>query len=109
MLYIYVFYSVPSMYDYWENVTGVSMTRLGSLLREQVFKKPLTEILDPQTILSEPEVVIWFDLREVTLDDVKDIQVQHVAVTNEGGRYQGKGHQKLISSVIVGVKMISKS
>lgn len=66
------------------------MTRLGSMLREQAFKKPLTEILPPETILSEPEVVNWLDLREVTLDDLKDIQVRHVAVANKNGKYQGK-------------------
>lgn len=78
------------MYSNWESVNGVSMTRLGSMLREQAFKKPLTEVLPPETILSEPEVVDWIDLREVSLEDLKDIQVRHVAVANKAGRYQGK-------------------
>lgn len=77
------------MYNYWENVSGVSMTRLGTMLREQAFKKPLTELLPPENILSEPEVVDWLDLREVILGDLKDIQVRHVAVANKAGSYQG--------------------
>lgn len=77
------------MYNYWENVNGVSMTLFSKMLREQAFKKPLTEVLAPQAILSEPEVVVWLDLREVSLDDLKDFQVKHVAVANKEGRYQG--------------------
>lgn len=78
------------MYNNWENVSGVSMTRFSSMLREQAFKKPLTEVIPADGILSEPEVVHWIDLREVTIDDVKDVKVRHVAVSNKNGKYQGK-------------------
>lgn len=78
------------MHNYWENVNSVSMTRFGAMMREQALKKPLTEVLPPETILSEPEVVNWLDLREITLDDLKDMQVRHLAVANKHGRYQGK-------------------
>lgn len=83
-------FSVPSMYSDWENVSGVSMTRFGSMLREQAFKKPLTDVIPPDSILAEAEVVHWLDLREVTVDDLKDIKIRHVAVANKPGKYQGK-------------------
>ncbi|CAH1116695.1 unnamed protein product [Phaedon cochleariae] len=81
--------SVPSMYDFWENVNGVSMTHLGMKLREQASQKPVTEIVKPESILADPEVVIWMDLREVTLEDLDSIEMRHVAIANKKGKYQG--------------------
>ncbi|KAG5862439.1 hypothetical protein JTB14_022004 [Gonioctena quinquepunctata] len=81
--------SVPSMYDFWENVDGVSMTHLGARLRENASKKPVTDVVSPDSILSDPEVVVWMDLREVTLEELDSIQLRHVAVANKTGMYQG--------------------
>ncbi|XP_018576065.1 protein arginine N-methyltransferase 6 isoform X2 [Anoplophora glabripennis] len=81
--------SVPSMYEYWQDVDGVSMQHLGMKIRENASKKPLTEIVTPEALLCDPEVVIWLDLREVTLDDIKSIEMRHVAVANKQGQYQG--------------------
>lgn len=85
---MYVF-SVPSVYDYWENVDGVSMQHFGMKIRENASKKPLTEVITPESLLCDPEVVIWLDLREVTLDDLNTIEMRHVAVANKQGQYQG--------------------
>lgn len=77
------------MFNYWDNVSGVSMTNFGLILREQAFKKPLTEILPPECVLSEPEVVCWLDLREITVEELNNFHVRHVAVANKNGNYQG--------------------
>nr|CAH7764952.1 unnamed protein product [Callosobruchus chinensis] len=81
--------SVPALYDYWEDVQGVSMTCLASKLREQACKKPVTEVISADALLSDAEVVVWLDLREVTCEDIKSIEMRHVAVANKEGKYQG--------------------
>ncbi|CAH1998303.1 unnamed protein product [Acanthoscelides obtectus] len=65
------------------------MNCLASKLREQASKKPVTEIVASDDLLSDAEVVVWLDLREVTCDDIKSIEMRHVAVANKEGRYQG--------------------
>ncbi|XP_074027381.1 arginine methyltransferase 8 [Leptinotarsa decemlineata] len=81
--------SLPSMYDYWEDVQGVSMTYLGAKLRENASKTPVTDIVFPESLLSDPEVVLWIDLNEVTLEELDTIKLRHVAVANKTGKYQG--------------------
>ncbi|XP_072391115.1 protein arginine N-methyltransferase 6 isoform X1 [Diabrotica undecimpunctata] len=81
--------SVPSMYTFWNNVAGVSMSVLGSKLRENASQKPLCECISPDSILAEAETILWIDLREVTLDDVKDFEIRHVAVATKKGQYEG--------------------
>ncbi|XP_066139230.1 protein arginine N-methyltransferase 6 isoform X1 [Euwallacea fornicatus] len=81
--------SVPSVYQHWENVQGVRMESFSRLLREQAYKKPLTESVPPDCILSEPEVVTWIDLREVTSVDLNEIKFRHVAVSTRVASYEG--------------------
>lgn len=77
------------MYNFWTNVEGVSMETFAKKLRLEAFRKPQTIIVQPEWILSEPEVVVWIDLREVTADDLSSIHLSHVAVANRNGVYQG--------------------
>nr|CAI5868136.1 unnamed protein product [Callosobruchus analis] len=65
------------------------MNCLASKLREQACKKPLAEVISPDALLSDAEVVVWLDLREVTSEDIKSIEMRHVAVANKEGKYQG--------------------
>ncbi|XP_022920816.2 protein arginine N-methyltransferase 6 [Onthophagus taurus] len=81
--------SVPNMYDAWEDVEGVSMKSFSTKLRAQASQKPDTSIVKPDQILGDPEVVLWIDLREVTIEDLDCIKAQHIAVANKEGRYQG--------------------
>ncbi|KAJ8937147.1 hypothetical protein NQ314_012022 [Rhamnusium bicolor] len=81
--------SVSSMFDFWESVDGVSMQHFGKSVRENASKKPITELVSPESLLCDPEVVIWLDLREVTLEDINTIQMRHIAVANKHGKYQG--------------------
>ncbi|VEN50518.1 unnamed protein product [Callosobruchus maculatus] len=67
------------------------MTCLASKLREQACKKPVTEIVASDALLSDAEVVLWLDLREVTCEDIKSIEMRHVAVANKEGKYQDLG------------------
>ncbi|XP_030760142.1 protein arginine N-methyltransferase 6 [Sitophilus oryzae] len=81
--------SIPSMYNDWNDISGVSMQSFAKLLRNEALKKPLTESLSPNDLLSEPEVVSWIDLREVTIEDLKEFSFQHVAVSTKTALYQG--------------------
>lgn len=51
-----IVFSIPSIYKYWENVHGVRMESFSRLLREEAYKKPLTECIPPECLISEPEV-----------------------------------------------------
>lgn len=82
-------HSVPTMYESWQNVEGVSMTKFSEKLRAQCTQKPLTEIVKQEQILAEPEVVCWLDLREVSEEDISSFNLKHLAVANKAGRYQG--------------------
>ncbi|XP_057661041.1 uncharacterized protein LOC130896761 [Diorhabda carinulata] len=81
--------SVPSMNSFWDNVNGVKMSSLGSKLRQQAHQKPLCESLDPEYILSESDTVLWIHLQDVTLEEVKYIESNHIAVARKKGKYEG--------------------
>jgi len=81
--------SMQSMYKDWENVNGVKMESFSKLLRDEAGRKPLTETIASDSILCEPEVVSWIDLREVTTEDLDRIEFQHVAASTKTGTYEG--------------------
>ncbi|XP_044264313.1 protein arginine N-methyltransferase 6 [Tribolium madens] len=80
---------VPSMYDFWSDVDGVSMKSFSEKLRSEASHKPSTVSVAPEDILADSEVVLWIDLREVTLEEISGCKVQHVAVATKPGKYQG--------------------
>lgn len=82
-------FSVPSMYEQWDDVSGVSMKSFSAKLRHEATQKPLTETLEAQNILADSEVVCWVDLREVTHEDTKNYKLKHLAVATKPGNYQG--------------------
>lgn len=77
------------MYEQWENISGVSMKAFAEKLRLDTVRKPLTEKVDPESILADSEVVCWVDLREATLDDTKNYTLKQLAVSSKSGKYQG--------------------
>lgn len=58
-------------------------------LRNEASKKPITIYVSPEHILSDPEVVSWIDVREVTAADISAIKSEHVVVANKNSKYQG--------------------
>lgn len=81
--------SIPSLFDNWEDVEGVSMKSFASKLRENASKKPITIVVHPDHIIADPEVVAWLDLKEITTKDLDNLNMRHVAVANRPGKYQG--------------------
>ncbi|XP_064211841.1 protein arginine N-methyltransferase 6 isoform X1 [Tribolium castaneum] len=80
---------VPSMFDSWGNIEGVSMKSFSEKLRTEASHKPSTVSVAKEHILADPEVLLWIDLREVTQKEVDGFKVQHIAVATKAGKYQG--------------------
>lgn len=80
--------SVPSRFD-WEDVDGVKMSHFGEEIRKQKSQKPEILAVSEKDLLHEGTVVAWFDLKEVSRDDVYEINFKEVIVASTSGRYQG--------------------
>lgn len=84
-----IFSSVPSFYDDWDEVNGISMKHFASSLRRQSLKKPETILISPEHILSQPEIISWLDLKEVTKSDLDEIKTEILVVANKSDKFQG--------------------
>ncbi|KAH1006063.1 hypothetical protein HUJ04_006945 [Dendroctonus ponderosae] len=82
-------YATPCWYDNCGVAPLDNGENFSRLLREEAYKKPLTEKIPPKCLISEPEVATWIDLREVTSDDLNEIKLRHVAMSNKVGTYEG--------------------
>ncbi|KAK5647448.1 hypothetical protein RI129_002340 [Pyrocoelia pectoralis] len=80
---------VPSLNEDWKNVNGVSMVSFSKRLKSHSLSSPLILNVKPEDILSEPEILLWVDLREATLEDLNSNKLRQLAVVDKSGRYQG--------------------
>lgn len=80
---------VPSRFSDWDNVDGVKMSSLASAIRSQKSQKPEIISLKDEDLLHEGTVMSWFDLTEITLDDIEELLFKEVIVIDRPGRYQG--------------------
>lgn len=80
--------SVPSRFD-WDDVDGVKMSHFGEEIRKQKSQKPEILSVAETDLLHDGTVMAWFDLKEISLDDVDEINFKEVIVTSKAGRYQG--------------------
>lgn len=80
---------VPSLNEDWKNVNGVSMVSFCNKLKTKSTNSPIIMNIKPEHLLSEPEIILWLDMREVTLEDIRCNKIQHLAVIDKPGRYQG--------------------
>ncbi|XP_077298918.1 arginine methyltransferase 8 [Arctopsyche grandis] len=81
--------SVPSMYNFWEDIHGVKMNSLGSLIRKSDVNKPKVIEVKESQLLSEPVVMCWIDLKENTLENLDSFTARQVIGSNKSGYYQG--------------------
>ncbi|XP_058057260.1 protein arginine N-methyltransferase 6 [Anopheles bellator] len=81
--------SVPSRFDQWDDLSGVSMACFGRALRQQSSKKPEVLTVAPKHLLHEGHVVTWLDLKEVTADELHEFEVKEVLVAQRAGKLQG--------------------
>ncbi|XP_045483321.1 probable protein arginine N-methyltransferase 6.1 isoform X1 [Harmonia axyridis] len=81
--------SVPSYFEKWSDIDGVSMNTFGEKIRIEASKKPVISAIEPDCILSDPEIVTWIDLKEITQEELKLMEAEHLVVCNKSGKYQG--------------------
>lgn len=81
--------AVPSLFDAWDVHDGVQMQAFGAALRAQKALKPEIMVIPPKDLLHEGAVMAWFDLNEVTLEDLNEFVFNEVIVVQNPGRYQG--------------------
>lgn len=81
--------SVPARFDQWAEVDGVKMTSVGKAIRMQKSQKPEILNLTESDLLHQGTVMAWFDLKEITLEDVNELDFKEVIVIDKPGRYQG--------------------
>uniref|UniRef100_A0A336LS43 type I protein arginine methyltransferase n=1 Tax=Culicoides sonorensis TaxID=179676 RepID=A0A336LS43_CULSO len=80
--------SVPTKFDS-EDFEGVDLSLLAKELRTQKSHKPQIEILAPENLLHEGNIIAWIDLKEVTLEELQEFDVKEVFVTQNRGLFQG--------------------
>lgn len=80
--------SVPSRFD-WHDVDGVKMSSFGQEIRKQKSQKPEILAVSEKDLLHNGTVVAWFDLKEVSSDDLSEIWFKEVIVATSPGCYQG--------------------
>ncbi|XP_017858437.1 PREDICTED: probable protein arginine N-methyltransferase 6.1 [Drosophila arizonae] len=81
--------SVPSLYDYWQNVDGVNMGKFASKLRLQKSTRPEITQLTPNDLLHEGIVFHWMSLLDVSTQELNEIRFKDVVATQIAGKHQG--------------------
>lgn len=70
--------SVPSRYDIWTDLSGVDMGHFARMLRAQKSSRPEITTLDDACLLHEGNIIAWIDLKEVKVEELKEITVKEV-------------------------------
>ncbi|KAM8717611.1 hypothetical protein ACLKA7_004328 [Drosophila subpalustris] len=81
--------SVPTLFDYWQNIDGVNMERFASKLRLQKSTRPEIAHLKPEDLLHEGIVFHWMNLMDVDAKELDEIRFKEVVSTQTAGKHQG--------------------
>lgn len=81
--------SVPSLFDYWQNIDGVNMGRFANKLRLQKSTRPEIAHLNPEDLLHEGIVFHWMNLLDVDAKELDEIRFKEVVSTQTAGKHQG--------------------
>ncbi|XP_029720689.2 protein arginine N-methyltransferase 6 [Aedes albopictus] len=81
--------SVPSRFDDFDNLSGVSMKTFGRELRKQKADKPEILNVAAEHLLHEGHIMTWLDLKEVSTEDLNSIDMKEVMVIQNPGKFQG--------------------
>ncbi|KAG7202845.1 hypothetical protein KM043_009996 [Ampulex compressa] len=81
---------LPSMYESWEDVYGVSMRCIGREYRKTKSMKPEILLVDEKDLLAEGKMLAWFDLQCIDTQELNYLGgEEYVSVCRKDGRYQG--------------------
>uniref|UniRef100_A0A1L8DM44 type I protein arginine methyltransferase n=1 Tax=Nyssomyia neivai TaxID=330878 RepID=A0A1L8DM44_9DIPT len=80
---------LPQMFEHWEDFAGIRMGSFGERLRAQKSSRPeIVQLMDEQ-LLHSGELLVWLDLKTVTLEDVDSISGRHMVLAQNHGNFQG--------------------
>ncbi|XP_032690565.1 protein arginine N-methyltransferase 1 isoform X2 [Odontomachus brunneus] len=78
------------MYEFWDNVHGVSMRFIGKQYREIKSMKPEILYLNQDDLLTEGKLLAWLDLKCISVEDLNLLGGEdYVSVCDKNGKYQG--------------------
>ncbi|XP_029661352.1 probable protein arginine N-methyltransferase 6.1 [Formica exsecta] len=81
---------LPSMYEFWDNVCGVSMRCIGKEYRKIKSMKPEVLLLNQNNLLAEGKLLAWLDLNCISVEEINLLGGEdYVSVCEKGGNYQG--------------------
>lgn len=80
---------VPSRFSDWNNVDGVRMTSFANALRFQKSQTPEIITVNEKDLLHDGTIIAYLDLKDIQLDDLKEIEFKEVIVIDRPGRFQG--------------------
>lgn len=81
--------ALPSLFDDWENVSGIKMTTFAEQLRKQKSSKPEILVILKEHLLADDIVVAFLDLNDITPGELDRIDFNEVIVAKQNGKFQG--------------------
>lgn len=81
--------AIPSLFDNWENVSGVKMTKFAEQLRQQKSNKPEVLLIEKEHLLADEIVVAFLDLNDISPAELDKIDFKEVIVAKKDGNFQG--------------------
>ncbi|KAG5314657.1 ANM6 methyltransferase, partial [Pseudoatta argentina] len=81
---------LPFMYDFWNNICGVSMRCIGKEYRKTKSLKPEILLVNQDDILAEGKLLAWLDLECISVEEIDLLGGQdYVSVCKKDGKFQG--------------------
>ncbi|XP_011159331.1 protein arginine N-methyltransferase 6 [Solenopsis invicta] len=81
---------IPSMYEFWGDVCGVSMRCIGKNYRKIKSLKPEILLLNQDDLLAEGKLFAWLDLKCISVEEINLLGGEdYVSVCEKDGRFQG--------------------
>ncbi|XP_035733209.1 protein arginine N-methyltransferase 6-like isoform X1 [Vespa mandarinia] len=81
---------LSSMFQFWDNVFGVSMKCIGKHYRETKSTKPEIVSINQDDILADSKLIAWLDLQSIILSEINTLgNEEYVSICNKEGILQG--------------------
>ncbi|KAM7352805.1 arginine methyltransferase 8 [Cochliomyia hominivorax] len=81
--------SMPSLFDYWEDVDGFCLSSFGTMLRQQKSNRPEICSISYKDLLHKGVAMYWIDLMDITNKELDSIVFQEVLPVEKSGKHQG--------------------
>lgn len=78
MVNLFKCFSVPSLYEFWEDVHGIKMNTMATTLRKTKSGKPEVAKVEEEHLLAEKVAFCWIDLKEDSLFELDCYSLKHV-------------------------------